>query len=104
MGSVSYIEWYAFYSCPALVTLSIEGNGLTQIDGGAFDGCKAIESLTLGTGIMHIGKAFGSSKLLTEVTYNGTIEQWNATAKSSNWFDGTSISVVHCSNGDVDIA
>jgi len=40
---------------------------------------------------------------LETITYNGTIEEWNAIAKKSQWNQDIPATVVHCSDGDANI-
>ena len=41
---------------------------------------------------------------LTNITFLGTIAQWNAITKDTNWSKNMNVTVAHCSDGDVQIA
>ena len=56
----------------------------------------------LSEGLLTISNnAFNGCASLTEVTYNDTVEKWNALSKNNACLEGTSVTVVHCSDGDV---
>lgn len=38
---------------------------------------------------------------LTDIVYNGTIEQWNRIIKEANWDIGAGDYVIHCTDGDI---
>lgn len=67
--------------------------------------------LTIPVSVTNIkSEAFKSCNNLTTLNYSGTMVQWNAITKASNWQGGSSTSsyrlaatVVHCSDGDVSI-
>ena len=66
-----------------------------------FKGCTSLTSVTLPASLMYINPyAFEGCTSLTEITYTGTQEQWNAISKSS-WNTDSSITTVHCSDGDI---
>lgn len=47
--------------------------------------------------------AFCGCKSLTDITFQGTIAQWNKIKLRENWKDKVPASVVHCTDGDVKI-
>lgn len=86
-------------------------NSVTTIEGSAFYGCQGVQVLTIGSGVTSIGNsAFNFLPYLTTINFTGTMAQWNAITKGSGWIDTRSIapgvtppSVVHCSDGDVNL-
>ena len=65
----------------------------------AFKGWE-ITSITLPATVRVIGsKAFFDCPL-TDITYDGTVEQWDAIEKSKDWYNYNTITV-HCTNGDI---
>ena len=47
--------------------------------------------------------AFCGCKSLTDITFQGTIAQWNKIKLRENWKDKVPATVVHCTDGDVEI-
>jgi hypothetical protein len=68
-----------------------------------------ITEVILPESVTKIGyNCFDGCKLLENITYNGTIEQWNSIDKrqgwsGGNWSDPILATVVHCTDGDVTI-
>ena len=47
--------------------------------------------------------AFCGCKSLTDITFQGTIAQWNKIKLRENWKDKVPATVAHCTDGDVEI-
>lgn len=62
-----------------------------------------IQNLRLGTEITNITNIFKDCVNLTSITYDGTIEQWNAITKVEDWNENIPATVVTCSDGTVTI-
>lgn len=73
--------------------------GATGIEGFAFARCKNLTSVTLPSSIRSIGSAFDCPNL-KEITFLGTVEQWNAIDKSELWSWPWKITVI-CTDGRV---
>ena len=71
--------------------------GATGIEGFAFARCKNLTSVTLPSSIRSIGSAFDCPNL-KEITFLGTVEQWNAIEKSELWSWPWTITVI-CADG-----
>lgn len=122
--SVTSIGNTSFRNCTSLTTVTIPANacctgggifqsctGLTSVvfEAGSkyvglemFKGCTSLTSVTLPSSLLSIDPyAFKGCTSLTEITYSGTQEQWNAITKNKNWNTGSSITTVHCSDGDI---
>ena len=65
---------------------------------------KECATLTIPSYITQIGSAalYNFDKLET-LNYEGTKEQWNSMDKGSDWNEGVPATVVHCSDGDVNL-
>jgi hypothetical protein len=122
--SVTSIGEGAFYNCIALTNIVI-GDSVTTIDNGAFYNCIALTNIVIGDSVTSIGNqafyqcssltsvvipdsvttisgwAFSNCSGLVNITYNGTIAQWNAIEKEPNWNKEVPATHVHCTDGDV---
>ena len=80
---------------------------VTVIPMGVFQDSTVLEYVELPAGITSIGNfAFSVSQYghLASITYKGTVAQWNAITKDTNWKQGaTKLTVVHCSDSDVNL-
>lgn len=102
-NSVTSIRSYTFGVCSSLTGVVL-GNGVTSIGELAFCCCTSLTSITLPNSISSIDyAAFGECSSLTDIVYTGTMAQWNAIEKHSEWASGVPTSIVHCADGDVSI-
>jgi hypothetical protein len=70
---VTVIEGYAFEQCKGLTSITIPP-GVTSIGGGAFSGCTGLTSITIPPGVTSIGgSAFSGCTGLTSVTIPETV-------------------------------
>ena len=109
-ATVTSVYSNAFAGCKDLVSvvfvpaITVPDNPMINniLGSRVFDGCVSLTSLTFGEQIERsIGKYFlYDCASLTEITYLGTIDQWQNFA-GADWNYGSSVTVVHCSNGDV---
>ena len=79
-NSVTSIDWYAFYRCDNLTSVTI-GNSVTSIGYQAFYYCDN----------------------LTKITYNGTKSKWNSIKKGYYWNINVPATYVTCADGTVNI-
>ena len=102
-NSVANIGNYAFYYCTSLTSITIP-NSVTNIRKRAFSYCSSFTSVTIPNSVTSIenGAFYGCSSL-TSISYTGTIAQWNAIPKGSNWDRDIRTKVVHCTDGDAPI-
>ena len=97
------ISGYLFNNCTSLTSVTLP-EGLTEIYNTAFSNCEKLTSITLPEGLTNIyDYAFQSCRNLTDFNYNGTVEQWASITKSYYWKSGAAFTVVHCTDGDVNI-
>ena len=65
---VTNIDWYAFEGCSSLTSITIP-EGVTSIDWGAFEGCSSLSSVTLPECLTSIGNsAFSGCSSLSSIT------------------------------------
>ena len=82
--------------------LTTQTVSITQIASGAFADLPKLESVTLPDKIQKISVcAFYNSPKLTEIIFEGTVEQWNAIEKEDGWDYGAADFTVRCSDGEI---
>lgn len=104
-GSIKGIGECAFIGCSNLEKVKIE-YGVEFIEAGAFGNCPALTEVILPNSLKELSFAvFSGCTSLTEITYTGTIDEWEALYKDEDetypWYIGSSIKVVHCTDGDI---
>ena len=99
--SVTSIGWWAFGWCSNLTSIVIPDN-VTSISNYAFNGCSSLTSLVIPDSVTSIGNyAFCDCSSLTSITFEGTIEQWKAVSKGSDWNYSTGNYTVYCTDGSI---
>ena len=104
-STINSIGYMAFYGCTSLTSIAIpEGMTKLNVSGYPFTGCTSLTSVTLPSSLTSIiFEAFKGCTSLTDIRFNGTIAQWNAIQKGSDWNKDVPATVVHCSDGDVSL-
>lgn len=99
-SSVKTIENGAFSYCDQLEKVVIPGN--TKIKSECFSDCDQLREVSLGKDVELIGGFnFSDCSNLESITYLGTKEQFIGKKLPRNWFGGSSIEVVRCTDGDI---
>ena len=92
-----------FANCRKLKSVTLP-NGIETIVGFAFAYCSSLEKITLPRSVTKIqGEVFADCSNLTEFTFKGTKAEWNAIEKQDGWNDGCPFTVIHCSDGDLEL-
>ena len=100
-NSVTVIGTNAFYYCYNLSSVTFGTNSeLTTISLQAF-GFASITNITLPKSLTYIGDIAFQDCPLSNISYVGTISEWNNITKHTSWKNGLPATVVHCSDGDV---
>lgn len=123
-ANVNYIGYKAFSSCNSLKNVTLPGN-ISNMGGAIFSDCNRLYKITINSGITAIryGFAAGCHSLtevlipntvteierdsfwfcsgLHEIKYDGTREMWGEIKKHRLWKTSSSISIIHCTDGDI---
>ena len=101
-GSVTRIGDFAFARCNSLTSIVIP-EGVTSIGKYAFWYCSSLTSITIPDSVTSIGDwAFLNCTLLTSITFQGSMEQWIAIDKDTEWNLNTGSYTVTCTDGVLD--
>lgn len=107
-GVLSYVGnfnlvGYMFITCNAMYEIEMPSQ-VTDIGAGTFSGCTFLEDVILPNTITNIRTwAFKGCIMLGELTYKGTKAQWNNVILGEMWNDESSIQVIHCTDGDINL-
>ena len=74
--SVENIGYYAFSHCSSLTSITIP-DGVTSIGTSAFRYCSSLTSITIPHTVIDIGNNAFYNCYNLDITYNGTMEEWN---------------------------
>ena len=95
------IEENTFRDCINLQQIEIDSG---QIIDSAFSNCTSLKSVKISKRIEDIGDyVFYNCINLKSIDYEGTIEEWNNIDTRSDWRNGSVITTIHCSDGDIQL-
>lgn len=94
---------YCFMNCVDLRTVTLNQN-VTIIWNLSFTGCSSLSSINIPKEIEKMNyRLFYGCVSLSEITFDGTIEEWNALEKDAYWNEGSAITKVICTDGNVNL-
>ena len=100
-NNVTTIGSTAFRANTSLTSIIIP-DSVTHLGDCAFDGCTSLTSTVIGSGVVNLSDdLFYGCVSLKDITYNGTVEQWNALGKTINWNYDVPATEVICTDGKV---
>ena len=86
-----------------ITTVNIPVN-ITTISNESFKNCSSLSEINIPASVTNIGsEVFNGCSLLTTINFGGTQAEWSSITKESDWNDGSSITVVSCSDGDINL-
>lgn len=95
------IEEHTFGNCINLQQIEIDSD---CIGDHAFNNCTSLSYVEISKRIKTIHECvFSDCTSLESINYEGTIEEWNNIDIDSSWHDGSAITTIHCSDGDIDL-
>ena len=98
-GNVYAVDQYAFEGCDFLESIIFD-EGVSYIDDGVFYGCELLNSVVLPKSLKGLGhNVFNGCNVLTELTYNGTQEDWRKIHNHRFVTEGSYVSRITCSDG-----
>ncbi|MBO7183993.1 MAG: leucine-rich repeat protein [Bacteroidales bacterium] len=99
-GDTCYLIEYTDSETTLILPASCNGKNYA-IHYGAFF-MTGLTSITIPNSVTQIGdETFAYCYLLTSITFEGTVEQWNAVGKDSYWNIQTGNYTIYCTNGTI---
>ena len=97
-------SWAISYNYYLTSIVFEEGSSLQRIESLGLFNNGEVSSLTLPISLTYIGHAgLGCNGSLNTINYLGTMDQWRAIEKGSDWNEDTpGCGAIHCTDGDVD--
>ena len=101
-GSVTSIGEDAFFHCYSLTSIVIP-DSITSIGNFAFGYCSSLTSINIPDSVTSIGdSAFYGCSLLENIIFQGSMEQWKAIDKGTEWNSSTGSFTITCTDGVLD--
>ena len=95
------IGYKAFRYTDGMVNCPRIPNDVTIIEAFAFDECNNLNSIVLPASITAIGENALCCKSLMNITFEGTVAQWNSITKGNGWNQLVPATHVQCADGTV---
>ena len=102
-NGLDHLESNLFSSCKNITTVIIP-EGVTNIYWSCFNDCISLDQVILPSTITWInGNAFSGCYYLYAINFNGTMAEWEAIGKDSNWNYNCGITQVICTDGTINL-
>lgn len=101
IGGGNYLG--AFRDCTNLSSVTFEEDSqLATIEISTFRGCASLKSIVIPASVITICPfSFKDCASLDAITFEGTVERWNAITKGDDWNSSVPATHVQCSDGQV---
>lgn len=102
-GKIKYMGTSAFAGVSSMKTFRYpEQEAGGTVGDNIFNGCSSLVKVYLPKSLPRIGATmFRNCGALTDIFYEGTMAEWNALGKGSDWDGNTPAYTIHCSDGDI---
>ena len=98
--SVERIDGFAFEYCGLKTVIFGKNSKLTSLGTNVFTFCESLNNVVLPKSLTKIEVyVFDFCYSLTNLGYDGTVEEWNKIQKGAVWRDSAPFSYVQCTNG-----
>ena len=98
-ASIDKIDIQCFANCSSLEAINFLGD-IKTIEKEAFDNCMALKTIAFSKALSKIGKhAFYGNKVLSDLDYSGTKEDWERIEKDEEIFEYET--TIHCVDGNI---
>jgi hypothetical protein len=99
--NVTFNSSYAFDYCTKLASVVI-GDGATSIGEYAFNECTSLTYVVIPDSVTSFeAGSFARCSALTDLTFEGTMAQWNAITKGTSWNYNTGEYTIYCADGEI---
>lgn len=86
------------------LTSAIIPEGIVSLGSSAFANCVNLASVSIPSSLQEIGfNCFFNTPKLVDISYNGTVEQWKAIKRGSNWLTKSGTKTVQCLDGQINV-
>ena len=100
-GLIASIGRNAFSNCSSLQSINISVN-ILDINNYSFHNCISLQKITIPDSVNSIrNSVFMNCISLQSIIYTGTVSQWSAIAKDTNWDAGTPNYTIYCTDGTI---
>lgn len=101
---IQAIDKMAFNHQEVIETVELSKTRVGTIPYAAFAGCISLKTLVLPQSITVLEREiFWDTPQLAELTFLGSVVEWNKIEKAPSWADGSSLETIHCSDGDINL-
>lgn len=93
------IGLFAFENCSALESITVPDS--TKLIIRSFYNCDSLKTVVIGKNVELLSsESFASCESLTDVRYNGSVEEWNAISeKEAGWCADSGVTEIICTDG-----
>ncbi len=95
-------DGYVWLTDPDVSGHVVIPDGAKGIFEGGLSGCKGMTRVSIPVSMTSIyDRVFVDCPRLTRLCYRGTIAQWETMWRNPEWCAGSSLEIIHCTDGDI---